>query len=82
MYGDRFIPSIQIAKFLGNPVKPIAKDKKVEPAIIKAIIQEVLVAPNNDKLNVSLLSVPWKKDSIKAPITPKDAASVAVAMPV
>ena len=52
MYGDKFIPSIQIARFLGNPVKPIAKDKKVDPAIIKAIIQEVLVAPNKDKLNV------------------------------
>jgi len=58
VYGDKFIPSIQIAKFLGKPVKPIANDKKVEPAIIKAIMQEVLVAPNKDKLNVFLLSVP------------------------
>ena len=73
---------IQIAKFLGNPVKPIAKDKNVEPANIKAIIQEVLVAPNKDRLNVFLLNVPWKKDKINAPTTPNDAASVAVATPV
>ena len=44
--------SIHIAKFLGRPVKPIAKDKKVEPAKIKAIIQEVFVAPNKDSLKV------------------------------
>ena len=44
---------IHIAKFLGKPVKPIAKDKKVEPAKIKAIIQEVFVAPNKEDLKVS-----------------------------
>ena len=45
--------SIHIARFLGKPVKPIAKDKKVEPAKINAIMQEVLVAPSREDLNVS-----------------------------
>ena len=58
VYGDRFIASIQIAKFLGRPVNPIAKDKKAEPANIKAIIQEVLVAPKSDSLKVVLFNVP------------------------
>ena len=48
---------IQTAKFLGKPVKPIAKDRKVEPAKINAIIQEVLVAPNKDVLKVSRVKV-------------------------
>ena len=74
--------SIHIAKFLGRPVKPIAKDKKVEPAKINAIIHEVLVAPNKDDLNVSKVKLFWKYDRIKAPTTPKEAASVAVAIPV
>ena len=73
---------IHIAKFLGNPVKPIAKDKKVEPAKINAIIQDVLVAPSKDDLNVSKFKLFWKKDKINAPTTPSDAASVAVAIPV
>ena len=47
------IVSIHKARFLGNPVKPIAKDKKVEPAKINAIIQDVFVAPNKDILKVS-----------------------------
>ena len=54
------MPCIHIAKFLGNPVKPIAKDKKVEPAKIKAIMHEVLVAPNKDDLNVSKVKLFWK----------------------
>ena len=41
-----------MARFLGKPVKPIANDKNVDPANIKAIIQEVLVAPSKDDLNV------------------------------
>ena len=52
MYGDKSIFCIQIAKFLGSPVNPIASDKKVEPARIKAIIHDVLVAPNKDSLKV------------------------------
>ena len=52
MYGDRSILWIQIAKFLGSPVNPIASDKKDEPARIKAIIHEVFVAPNRDSLKV------------------------------
>ena len=44
---------IQTAKFLGKPVKPIARDRKVEPAKINAIIQDVLVAPNKEDLKVS-----------------------------
>ena len=56
-YGDKFISCIQIAKFLGKPVKPIAKDKNDDPAKIKAIMHDVLVAPNKDNLKVSLVSV-------------------------
>ena len=74
--------SIHIAKFLGKPVKPIAKDKNVEPAKINAIIQEVFVAPNKEDLKVSKVKLFWKKDNIKAPTTPREAASVAVAIPV
>ena len=48
---------------------------------MNAIIQEVLVAPNKDNLKFSIVRLFWKKDKIKAPITPKDAASVAVAIP-
>ena len=43
---------IHIAKFLGKPVKPIASDKKVDPARINAIMQEVFVAPNKESLKV------------------------------
>ena len=74
--------SIHIAKFLGRPVNPIARDKKLDQAKINAIMHEVFVAPNKDNLKESLLSVPWNKDKIKAPTTPNDAASVAVAIPV
>ena len=73
---------IQTAKFLGNPVKPMANDKNVEPAKINAIIHEVFVAPNNEDLNVSTVKLFWKYERIKAPTTPSDAASVAVAIPV
>ncbi len=71
-----------MAKFLGSPVKPIAKDKNVEPANMNAIIHDVLVAPNKDNLKVFLLRVCWNQDKVKAPTTPSDAASVAVAIPV
>ena len=47
--------SIQMAKFLGSPVNPMAKDKKVDPAKINAIMHDVFVAPSSDRLNVSLL---------------------------
>ena len=49
---------------------------------MKAIIHEVLVAPINEDLNVSKVKLFEKYDKIKAPTTPKDAASVAVAIPV
>jgi hypothetical protein len=35
----------------------MAKDKNVDPARIKAIIQEVFVAPNNEDLNVSIVKL-------------------------
>ena len=44
-------------------------------------MHEVFVAPNKDNLKVSLFKLFWKKDNINAPTTPKDAASVAVAIP-
>ena len=59
----------------------MASDKKDEPAKIKAIMHEVLVAPSSESLKVSLLSVFWKKDRINAPTTQSEAASVAVAIP-
>ena len=76
------MPSIHIAKFLGSPVNPIASDKNDEPAKIKAIMQDVLVAPSKDFLKVSKVKLFWKYESIKEPTTPRDAASVAVAIPV
>ena len=72
---------MKTAKFLGNPVNAIANVKKDEPAKIKAIMQEVFVAPNNDLLKDSLVKLFWKKDNTNAPNTPSDAASVAVAIP-
>ena len=74
--------SIHIARFLGSPVNPIAKDRNVAPANIKAIMQEVFVAPNREALNVFKVRLFWKYDKINAPTTPSDAASVAVAIPV
>ena len=59
----------------------VAKDKKDDPANINAIMHDVLVAPNNDNLKVSLLRLFWKNDKSKAPTTPREAASVAVAIP-
>ena len=44
---------MKTAKFFGRPVKAIAKVRKEEPANIKAIIQEVFVAPNRDLLKES-----------------------------
>ena len=81
MYGDNWSVSIKTAKFFGRPVKAIAKVKKEEPANMKAIIQEVLVAPSKDLLKESFVKLFWKYDSAKAPKTPKEAASVAVAIP-
>ena len=52
MYGERSRLLIHKAKFLGSPVKPIARDKKAEPANIKEIIHDVIVAPNREFLNV------------------------------
>ena len=49
--------SIKTAKFFGRPVKAIANVKKEEPANIKAIIQEVFVAPNKDLLKDSLVKL-------------------------
>ena len=48
MYGDNCSVSIKTAKFFGSPVNAIAKVKKEDPASIKAIIQDVFVAPNKD----------------------------------
>ena len=76
------MPSIQIAKFLGSPVKPIARERKLEPARTNAIMHDVFVAPNKDSLNVCIVKLFCKYDKNSAPTTPRDAASVAVAIPV
>ena len=76
------MPSIQIAKFLGSPVKPMARERKLEPARINAIMHDVFVAPNKDSLNVCIVKLFCKYDKNSAPTTPRDAASVAVAIPV
>ena len=49
--------SIQIAKFLGSPVKPMARERKLEPANINAIMHDVFVAPNKDSLNVCIVKL-------------------------
>ena len=63
----RFISCIQIARFLGKPVKPIAKAKNEDPAKINAIIHEVFVAPSNDNLKLSYLNFFEKKIKLKLP---------------
>ena len=60
MYGDNCSVSIKTAKFFGRPVKAIAKVKKEDPANMKAIIQDVFVAPNNDLLKDSFVKLFWK----------------------
>ena len=60
MYGDNCRVSIKTAKFFGRPVKAIAKVKKEDPASMKAIIQDVFVAPNNDLVKDSFVKLFWK----------------------
>ncbi len=57
MYGDNWSVSIKTAKFLGNPVNAIANVKKDDPANMKAIMQDVLVAPNKDLLKDSFVKL-------------------------
>jgi len=48
---------MKTAKLFGRPVNAIAKVKKEDPASIKAIIQDVFVAPNNDLLKDSFVKL-------------------------
>ena len=57
MYGDSCSVSIKTAKFFGSPVNAIAKVKKEDPASIKAIIQDVFVAPNKDLVKDSFVKL-------------------------
>ncbi len=65
----------------GNPVNPIASVRAVAPIRINAIIAEVLVAPSKLSMKVCLVSEPCTAARMNAPITPMEAASVAVAQP-
>ena len=56
MYGESSRLLIHKAKFLGRPVKPIAKDKKADPASINEIMHEVIVAPKRELLKYSKLN--------------------------
>ena len=60
MYGDNCNVSIKTAKFFGRPVKAIANVKKEDPANMKAIMQDVFVAPNNDLVKDSFVKLFWK----------------------
>ena len=60
----------------------MARERKLEPARINAIMHDVFVAPNKDSLNVCIVKLFCKYDNNSAPTTPRDAASVAVAIPV
>ena len=62
-------------------MKAIAKVKKEDPANMKAIIQDIFIAPNNDLPKNSLLNFFENKINANAPKTPREAASVAVAIP-
>ena len=64
------------------PVKPIAAVRKVAPARMKAIMQEVRVAPSRAPVKFSQVSEPKTSERPSAPTTPIVAASVGVAMPV
>ncbi len=79
--GESPIAEILSASILGMPVKPIARLKKAAPAMMKVIMQDVLVAPNRLSLNVVNERFPVIKDKTNAPNTPSAAASVAVAQP-
>jgi len=57
-------------------------DKNAAPARISAIIAEVRVAPMRLSVKVLQLSDPWPAARVSEPITPKAAASVAVANPI
>ena len=73
--------AIQAARVRGSPVKPMASDRKAAPMRIKAIMAEVRVAPSSDWLKLSQVKERCAPARSSAPITPKAAASVAVAKP-
>ena len=63
------------------PVKPMATVRNDAPARMKAIMQDVFVAPMSPSAKVCLLSEPECQDRISARTTPTAAASVGDAIP-
>ena len=63
------------------PVKPMATVVKAAPAMMKASMQEVLVACIRLSWKLRQLKVPVSPARMSAPSTPTPAASVAVAKP-
>ncbi len=73
--------AIQSAIARGIPVKPIATVRKAAPVSMKAIMQEVFIAPMTLAWNAFRSSDPVASERISEPSTPSTAASVGVAMP-
>ena len=73
--------AIHAASALGSPVKPIDSARNAEPARISAIMQEVRTAPIRLSTKLSQVSERCTAASSRAPSTPNEAASVAVAKP-
>ena len=78
---DRSKDPIHEAKFLGIPVKPIDTDKKAAPVRMKAIIQDVTVAPIRLSFNMLIERDLFDHASMTEKTTPTAAASVGDAIP-
>ena len=63
------------------PVKPIATVRKEAPARMKAIMQEVTIAPISPSLKVWKVREPELHERMRASTTPTAAASVGEARP-
>ena len=63
------------------PVKPMATVRKAAPVRMKAIMQEVRIAPMTLAAKVFQSSEPETTDRTSEPTTPSTAASVGVATP-
>ena len=74
--------AIQEASTFGIPVNPMATVRKAAPARMKAIMQEVLVAPSKPSIKVFRVSVPVYLERTRERATPTAAASVGDASPV
>src|SRR3546814_18990118 len=71
-------PAIQAARLRGNPVKPIASDRKSAPARMSAIMQEVRRAPIRLATKDARVSESCSAERRSDQVTHSKAATVAV----